>query len=98
MRPFKMFFGMAVGVILFLFLARIVFVAFIAAAILSIVYAIYRRVRDFITYDRYGDYYIKGYDSPRLNNSWKNGVEPLFDESIPVRRTPINNIQFIKAI
>ena len=99
MRPFKMFFGLAIGIMLFLFLAKVIFVAFIAAAVMSIVYAIYRRLKDFITYDRYGEYYLERYNhSPQLNARWNNEVEPLFYENIPMRRTAINNVQFIKAI
>ena len=99
MRPFKMFFGLAIGIMLFLFLARIVFIAFIAAAVMSIVYAIYRRLKDFITYDRFGEYYMQGYHKEsRLNSNWKNEVEPLFYDSSPRPRSPIDNVQFIKAI
>ena len=99
MRPFKMFFGLAIGIMLFLFLAKVIFVAFIAAAIMSIVYAIFRRLKDFVTYDRFGDPYMQRYNpAPGLYNNRNNEVEPLFYESIPRRRTAINNVQFIKAI
>lgn len=102
MRPFKMFFGLAIGIIFFVFIARIVFVAFIAAAVMSIIYAVYRRVKDFITYDRYGEPYIKRYHyryQQRLNRSVNNGVEPLFYESVPAPSSRrVKNIQFIEAI
>ncbi len=98
MRPFKMFFGITVGIILFLFVARIVFVAFIVAAVMSVIYAVYRRLRDFITYDRYGEYYIPKYNRRHLNYSQNNEVEPLFYGSrIPSYRTTIDNVQFINA-
>jgi hypothetical protein len=54
MRNFRMFFVLAIGVMLFLFVARIAIVAFIVAGVLSILYAVFRRLRDFISYDRFG--------------------------------------------
>lgn len=99
MRPFKMFFGIAIAVILFSFFIRIAFVAFVAATIMSIVYAIFRRVKDFITYDSYGEPYIKAYrHHPALNYNRHNEVEPLFHESIPSRRRAMNKVQFIETI
>ena len=93
-----MFFGLAIGIILFLFLARIVFIAFIAAGIMSLVYAVFRRLKDFITYDSYGEPYIKRYEHPNLKNHWNNEVEPLFPDSIPARHSSMKEIQFIKAV
>lgn len=101
MRPFKMFFGLAIGIIFFVFIARVVFVAFIAAAVMSIIYAVYRRIKDFITYDRYGEPYIKRYHphyQPRLNRSMNNGIEPLFYENVSRPATRVKNIQFIETI
>jgi hypothetical protein len=98
MRPFKMFFGMAVAVILFLFVARIVLVAFVIAAALSIMYAVYRRLKDFMTYDKFGNNYMSSKAHPRMNHNWQNEVEPLFVEyASPVRR-PTNNVRIITAI
>ena len=97
MRPFKLFFGIAVGVILFLFIARVAILAFIIAGIMSIVYAIYRRVKDFITYDRYGEYYIPEYRTARSRYQLDHSVEPLFHEPYQRSRGPIKNIQFIDA-
>ena len=98
MRPFKMFFGIAVGVILFLFVARIAIMAFIIAGIMSIVYAIYRRLKDFITYDRYGEYYIPEYQPQRSMYRLESGVEPLVYEHHPRYRRPVRNVQFIDAL
>jgi len=97
MKPFKMFFGISVGVILLLFAIRVAFVAFIAAAIMSIFYAIYRRIKDFVTYDRYGEYYIKGYNNSNIKSYWNNGVEPLFYESISSRFRPNYETHFVKV-
>lgn len=98
MKPFKLFFGLAIGIILFLFVARVLIFAFVVAAVMSIIYAAYRRIKDFITYDRYGEYYIPEYQyQPRLNNSWNRQSEPLFFDERPQHRAPIKNIQFIDA-
>ena len=99
MRPFKIFFGLAISIILFLFVAKIVFFAIIIAAFMSIIYAVFRRVKDFITYDRYGEYYMQKYNNnPRFNNNINEDVEPLFVDDISNNRRTINNIQFIEAI
>ena len=98
MRPFKLFFGIAVGVILFLFVARVAIMAFIIAGIMSIVYAIYRRLKDFITYDRYGEYYIPEYRTARPQYRLEHGVEPLFQETFTRPRRTVNNVRFIDPI
>lgn len=93
-----MFFGIALIAILFLFVARVVIFAFIVAAVMSILYAVFRRVKDFITYDRYGEYYIPKYKVSRISNHQYNDVEPLFQEPFTRQRRPIKNIQFIDAL
>jgi len=46
---------------------------------MSIVYAVFRRLKDFITYDRFGEYYIKGYNhQAQVQTSWNQETEPLF--------------------
>jgi len=101
MRPFRIFFGFALGIILFLFVARILFFAFVVAAVMSIIYAIYRRVKEFITYDRNGDYYVPAYNNQyynrrSMNNNINNEVEPLFYNDHSTRTNPINDIQFVE--
>ena len=99
MKPFKLFFGLSIGIILFLFVARVIFIAFIAAALLSIAYAIFRRVKDFITYDRYGDLYLPKYEqSIGINKNWKRPVEPLFQEMNISNRGPLGRVHFIDAL
>ena len=100
MRPFRFFFGLSIAVILFFFVARILVFAFIIAAVLSIGYAIVRRIRDFITYDRNGDYYIPSYDQSYVNKPGRdfrerNDAEPLFYEDSFSRSNQVNNIQFV---
>ena len=77
-----MFFGIAVAVILFSFVIRVAFAAFIIAAVMSIIYAVFRRIKDFVTYDKYGEPYIprrryQEYHRPQLQRQF-NEVEPLF--------------------
>ena len=98
MKPFKMFFGIALGAILLLFVARVAILAFVIAAIMSITYAVYRRVKDFITYDRYGEYYIPEYKTARISHYRNQEVEPLFNEAISRQPSVKRNIQFIDAI
>ncbi len=96
MRPFKMFFGLSLAIMLFFFIAKFFVFAFIAAAIMSIIYAVFRRLKDFITYDRFGEYYIQGYDSnPRFSNKWNNGVEPLFEGATPNYRPRNESVHFV---
>lgn len=98
MRPFKMFFGIAVAVIVFSFVIRVAFAAFVIAAIMSIIYAVFRRLKDFVTYDRYGEPYIarREYHRPQLQRQW-NEVEPLFYDNQPQHRQPIKETRFIET-
>ena len=98
MRPFKMFFGIAIAAILFFFVARVLIFAFIIAAIMSIVYAVFRRIRDFITYDRYGEYYIPKYQTARVRGYGYNDVEPLINERYARSQEPLRQIRFIDAV
>lgn len=96
MRPFKMFFGIAVAIIVFSFLIRVAFSAFIIAAVLSIVYAVFRRVKDFVTYDRYGEPYIpKHRYQSRMSRQAYQEVEPLFYDNQPQRQRVMNNTRII---
>ena len=100
MRPFKMFFGFSIAIIVFMFIARVAFVAFIAAGIMSIVYAIYRRMKDFVTYDRFGEPYMKrAYaHQSRMAYNGQNRVEPLFHEHTQNHHRTVHNPRFIKTI
>jgi len=97
MKPFKLFFGISVAFILLLFVVRVAIVAFVAAAIMSIVYAVYRRIKDFVTYNRHGEYYIKRNNNLSMKNYWRNGVEPLFQESISNRFRSNYDTHFVKV-
>jgi len=47
MRPFRYFFGLSLGVLLFLFLARFVLTALVIAAMLSVAFYIGKRLKNF---------------------------------------------------
>lgn len=98
MRPFKVFFGIAVAVILFSLAIRVAFAAFVIAAVMSIIYAVFRRIKDFVTYDRYGNYYIPKpeYHRPQLQRQ-ENEVEPLFYDRQPQRQRVTNETRFIET-
>jgi|AntRauTorckE5430_2_1112549.scaffolds.fasta_scaffold16040_3 hypothetical protein len=96
MRPFKMFFGIAIAIIVFGFVIRVAFSAFIIAAVMSIIYAIYRRVKDFITYDKYGEHYIPKQDyQPKMQRQAYQDIEPLFHETSQ-RQTMKSKAQFVE--
>lgn len=97
MRPFKMFFGIAIAIIVFSFVIRVAFSAFIIAAVMSIIYAIYRRVKDFVTYDKYGEHYMKAPQyQPRMQRQAYNEIEPLFFDNQPQRQA-VRNERFIET-
>ncbi|MFT6149593.1 MAG: hypothetical protein ACJAUH_002287 [Saprospiraceae bacterium] len=91
-----MFFGFAIAIIVFGFVIRVAFSAFIIAAVMSIIYAIYRRVKDFVTYDRYGEHYIpKRQYQPNMQRQAYQEVEPLFYEQAQ-RQTMKSKAQFVE--
>lgn len=98
MRPFKMFFGFAIFIMLFSVVAKFLFIAFIIAAVMSIIYAVVRRIKHFITFDKNGEYYMKEYRQPRMEYQWKNSVEPLFHDNSSTYHTMNHNTHFIKTI
>jgi len=96
MRPFKMFFGLTIAIMLFFFVAKFFLFAFIVAGVMSIVFAIFRRIKDFVTYDRYGESYIKRYEhNPNLAYERDNVVEPLFFATSPSYRSEKEAVHFV---
>ena len=47
MRPFRFFFGVSLAVIMFFFLARFVVIALMAAAVLSVIFHVSRKIKNF---------------------------------------------------
>ena len=62
MRPFRYFFGLSLGVLLLLFLARFVLTAFVIAAMLSVAFYIGKRLKNFFLGINWDD---EDYVSPR---------------------------------
>lgn len=48
--PFRTFFGISVGLILFFFLARVLVTAFFLAAAMSLVFFVFRKIKNFFKY------------------------------------------------
>ncbi len=84
MRPFKFFFGFALAMIAFFFVAKVVFFAAIIAAFMSIVFVIARKIKRFfyhLSWEHEADDYRDHFDRRRRHFAqWNSGVEPLFEE------------------
>lgn len=81
MRPFKFFFALSLGMILFLFFAKIVVTALIVAAFMSIVFAVFRKAKRFFQRLSWEDEsYNYRYEMPRESGLpfWK---EDLFTDT-----------------
>ena len=98
MRPFKMFFGLSLAIMLFFVVAKFFVFAFVAAAVMSIIYAVFRRLKDFISYDTYGAPYMNGYQkNHRMQSSWSDQPEPLFYGSQASNRRGQKEVLFFEA-
>ena len=81
MRPFKFFFAISVGMILFFFLARVLIMAFIIAAIMSVLFFVFRKIRNFfrhLAWEEYDDDYYETRRDRHGRREWSY-VEPLFE-------------------
>ena len=82
-QPFKYFFGVAIAVMVFFFLARVFFAAFIFAAIASSIYFIFRSIGNFFRRMSWqdGEYDFRGeYAINNNHTNWReNEAEPLFE-------------------
>ena len=79
MRPFKFFFVFSLAVIVFFFVARVLVLALFAAAIMSVVFFAFRKMKNFFRRLQWDDEdYLAPYSAGRI--PYRNqGVEPLFD-------------------
>lgn len=80
--PFKFFFGISVGVILFFFLARVFVTALFLAAAMSLIFFVFRKIKNFFKYmpweeERYA--YQNDYRYQKNLPFWEREEEPLFD-------------------
>lgn len=82
-QPFKYFFGVAIAIMLFFFLARVFFAALIFAAIASTIFYLFRGIANFFKRMTWqdADYdYRREYAMHRSSVNWNNNaVEPLFE-------------------
>ncbi len=62
---------------------------------MSIVYAVFRRIKDFISYDRYGQPYHKSYDQRGMNPYKNHGMEPFFHD-MQKRGAPNQSVRVIE--
>ena len=80
--PFKFFFALSIGVIVFFFLARVFVAALVMAAVLSLVFFVFRKIKNFFKYmtweDRY-DRYQRSYQYQRNLPYWERKEDALFD-------------------
>lgn len=89
MRRFKLFFGIAVGMILFLFLAKVVFIALIIALLMSVVFGVFSKTKRFFQRaysEEYEAVYNMDYSKESKRPIWK---ENLFTE------TPIRGVVYL---
>lgn len=81
MRPFKFFFAFSLGLIIFLFFARFLILAAIAAAVLSFVFFVFRKIRYFfhhMTWEERGYDYRNRYQYRNALPEARYDEEPLF--------------------
>ena len=77
MRRFKLFFGIAVGMILFFFLAKVVFTALIIALVMSVLFGVFSKVKRFFqrTYrEEYEAVYNVDYAEESRRPIWKEDL------------------------
>ena len=81
MRPFKFFFAFSLGILIFLFFARFLIFAAIAAAVLSFIFFVFRKIRYFfhgMTWEESGYYYHNKYQERSALPEVRYDEEPLF--------------------
>ena len=78
--PFRTFFGISVGLILFFFLARVLVTAFFIAVALSLVFFVFRKIKNFFKYMTWEEreYYERN-SFDKFDKFEKLEDEPMFD-------------------
>jgi len=74
MRPFRFFFMFSLGLMLFFFVARFLFFAFIVAAVFSLVYFIGRKFLSFFRRLDWDEEPYHGYRRRKPKAVWKNDL------------------------
>lgn len=92
MKPFKLFFALSLGIILFLFFAKIVLIALIAAFVMSVIYSGFRKMKHFVQRtlweEDYEEDYFKHYYKEDILPNWK---EALFTNPAVKRKVYLDN-------
>ncbi len=87
MRPFKFFFAISLGLVLFTFLTRFVLVALLLAAAFSLIFFVGRKIKNFfqrLSWENEGDYrYRNSYRERRRLPVWKDDLLLYFPEKKP---------------
>ena len=84
MRPFKFFFALSLGVIFFLFLARFLVFALIAAGFLSLLFFVGRKIKNFFHRLDWEEHDIRApYRLKQRKPVWKDGLLLEYPEPEP---------------
>ena len=75
--PFRTFFGISVGLILFFFLARVLVTAFFIAAAMSLICFVFRKIKNFFKYMTWEE--REYYERNSFDKFERLEDEPLFD-------------------
>jgi len=79
MKPFKFFFALSLGIILFLFFAKIVLIALVAAFVMSVIFRVFRKMKHFMQRTLWEEDYEEDYDRSYYNeDTLPNWKEALF--------------------
>lgn len=86
MRPFRFFFMFSLGIFLFLFVGRFILFALFAAAILSLIFFIGRKVMTFFRGMDWEGSPSGYYGRRRMKPVWKNDLLLEYPQAIPIEK------------
>jgi len=89
MSRFKLFFGIAVGMILFFFLAKVVFIAFIIAVLMSVVFGVFSKAKHF-----FQQTFTEEYEAIYNMEDSKESRQPIWKEDL-FTETPIRGVVYL---
>ncbi len=78
MKPFKLFFALSLGIILFLFFAKIVLIALIAAFVMSVIYGVFRKMKRFVQRTLWEE----DYEEDDFSHYYKEDTLPNWKEAL----------------
>jgi hypothetical protein len=80
MRPFKFFFAVSLGILIFFFVAKFVVIAFLIALGFTLIFSLIKRVKSFAMREQwYDEGYHPEYDTPSLKHwsEWETSGDSL---------------------